>query len=156
MQRTETITILQYIAAIDNREITEPRIDAWHEAIGHLDYELTRQAVVLCRQDATITYLEPKHIVAKYGVLRERQETDKRRETALEAKHEATRPKPAPKCVHDLNVAVCNPCSTWLWRNHKANHANAPEGDPECMRIIREKEIPLQWERTGAFANPKR
>jgi hypothetical protein len=53
------------MAAIDNRKPSPEAIAAWHEIIGHLSYDVAREALVLARRDESIGWLEPRHIIAK-------------------------------------------------------------------------------------------
>lgn len=64
MQASQTSELLAELAAIDNREVTTLTVEAWHEVIGHLDHTVARRALVKARQNLTIDYVEPKHILA--------------------------------------------------------------------------------------------
>lgn len=63
MNLNETKAILKQVAVIDNRKLDEAVALAWHAIIGQMDFEVAKQALVLARQDASIGYLEPKHLV---------------------------------------------------------------------------------------------
>ncbi len=65
MNVAEARSLLEEVSAIDNRKLSTELVTAWHKIIGHVDYKVAERALVLARRDATITYLEPKHIVAK-------------------------------------------------------------------------------------------
>lgn len=105
MNLNETKAILKDIALLDNRKLDEAIALAWHSVIGHMNYEVAKQALILARQDATISYLEPKHIVA-WG---------------KEASHRISRdqaPEPAPVgtpeplCrAHSVTITACKPCT---------------------------------------------
>lgn len=64
MQASQTSDLLAELAAVDNREVTQLTVEAWHEVIGHLEYAVARRALVKARQNITIDYVEPKHILA--------------------------------------------------------------------------------------------
>tara|TARA_R110000764_G_scaffold171459_1_gene258317 strand:+ start:74 stop:520 length:447 start_codon:yes stop_codon:yes gene_type:complete len=104
MNLNETKMLLKEISSVDNRKLDESLAVAWQAIIGHLEFEMAKSALILARQDSTINYLEPRHIVA----------------WAKEAKHRATRntpegPKdfqtsPEPLCIHDIKIMSCNAC----------------------------------------------
>lgn len=156
MNKNECKQILEFIAAVDNRELTIAKLDAWFEVIGWLAFDVARQAVVLARQDSSIGWLEPKHVLAKAARVSEMADTEARRERSLREEQTPRQLTDPPKCAHDKNVVMCRPCTTWLWRNHKANHPGADIGDRACFELVTRRQIPAEWEATGAFANPKR
>jgi hypothetical protein len=104
MNLNETKMLLKEIAVVDNRKLDEALALAWHAIINHLDFETAKESLVLARRDATINYLEPRHIVA----------------WAKEAKHRSTRnavDQPTdfetalePLCIHSIKVMSCNAC----------------------------------------------
>ena len=104
MNLNETKMLLKEIAAVDNRKLDESLAVAWQAIIGHLDFETAKSALVLARQDATVNYLEPRHIVS----------------WSKEAKHRATKnttdqpenadSSPEPLCIHSMKIMSCNPC----------------------------------------------
>jgi hypothetical protein len=104
MNLNETKMLLKEIAVLDNRRLDETMASAWQSVIGHLEFETAKAALILARQDATINYLEPRHIVS----------------WAKEARHRATKnvndePAPAnvapePICIHQIKVMSCTDC----------------------------------------------
>ena len=104
MNLNETKMLLKEIAVVDNRKLDEALALAWHAIINHLDFETAKESLVLARRDATINYLEPRHIVA----------------WAKEAKHRSTRnaveepadfeTTPEPLCIHSIKLMSCNAC----------------------------------------------
>jgi hypothetical protein len=78
MNLNETKMLLKEISSVDNRKLDESLAVAWQAIIGHLEFEMAKSALILARQDSTINYLEPRHIVA----------------WAKEAKHRSTRNTP--------------------------------------------------------------
>ena len=63
MSHEQVAQILAYAAVVDNRQVDEITIAAWHKIIGHLRYDDAIQAVTLHRRESP-AYLEPAHIVA--------------------------------------------------------------------------------------------
>jgi hypothetical protein len=104
MNLNETKMLLKEIAVLDNRRLDEPMAAAWQSVIGHLEFETARAALILARQDATINYLEPRHIVS----------------WSKEARHRATKNinneptvanvAPEPICIHQIKVMSCTDC----------------------------------------------
>ena len=109
MNNQESAQIVDFVSAADGRTVTEQTYGAWHIVIGHLNFELARQAAVMALQDESIRWTEPKHILGKAGRLLEVAEHDKRRELAL------TRVEPPvgaemPVCIHGVGLLYCGPC----------------------------------------------
>ena len=107
MKKTDTATVLEFLSLTDNRKITEDRILAWHDAIGHLDFEIARSAVTEAVRDDSISWVEPKHILAKARLVLERLEVEKRREQPLP---ERKLGDAMPVCEHGLGLLYCLPC----------------------------------------------
>jgi len=57
--------ILEEVSVIDNRKLSNELVAAWHKIIGHLDYSVAERALLLARRDPNVSYLEPKHLIAK-------------------------------------------------------------------------------------------
>lgn len=105
MNLNETKAILKDIALLDNRKLDEAIALAWHSVIGYMNYEVAKQALILARQDASIGYLEPKHLVAWGKEASHRQQRDA-------APEEPTVGTPEPICkAHDLPINQCKPCT---------------------------------------------
>jgi hypothetical protein len=106
MQLTETKEIIRQVALVDNRKVSTDTIEAWHNIIGRIPFDIAQEALKLAQQDASIKYLEPRHIVA----------------WAKEAAFRLDRHKPKapqqefvkveqPNCrAHGLPVLSCRPC----------------------------------------------
>jgi len=109
MQPEETKQIVDFISAADSRNVTEQTYGAWHLVIGHLTFEIARQAAVMALQDEAIRWTEPKHILGKAGRLLEVAEQDKRRQLALTREEPATGAE-MPTCVHGKGLLYCDPC----------------------------------------------
>lgn len=109
MNLQETNKIVEAVAAIDNRQVTVERVKAWHEVLAKFDYWECREALIECRQDAGINYLEPKHIIAKVMTVRERKEQELRRERA-QTEAAPIVSTPMPTCKHGRGLLTCDPC----------------------------------------------
>jgi hypothetical protein len=65
MQKLETERLVRKLAVLDNRTVNDGVVDAWHELVGHLTYTVAELALRKARQDVTINWVEPKHVLAK-------------------------------------------------------------------------------------------
>lgn len=63
MNIQETNQLLIRIQVIDNRQVGDSTVIAWHELVGDLDYGLAVEAVKLHQREST-AYLTPAHIRA--------------------------------------------------------------------------------------------
>lgn len=104
MLKTETKQLLDQIAVIDNRRITPEVIEAWHEIVGVIPFDIAKEALLLARKDSTINWLEPRHLVAwaKEAALK----NNRAMPVDLLVKDSA----PPPLCEHDKPIARCMPC----------------------------------------------
>lgn len=105
MTLSETKALLDSIAALDNRKVTAESLNAWHEVIGQLPFEIAKEALKLAQQDSTIKYLEPRHIFgwAKEAAFR----LDR---TKPNEQVQNLRGTPEPSCKHGIKVNSCKPC----------------------------------------------
>lgn len=109
MKTTETQEILRQVAAVDNRKVTPETLEAWHNIIGRIPFDIAKEALKLAQQDATIKYLEPRHIVgwAKEAAFRlDRQKPKQDSEEFVKVDQ--------PTCKHQIPVMRCNPCCRQL------------------------------------------
>ena len=107
MNLSEAKSLLDEVAAIDNRKLSPELVTAWHKVIGHVDYRVAERALVLARRDPAIQYLEPKHIVAKTrdAIIELNAE---QREEGPEASWKS---EPVPVCRHHgEKITKCQPC----------------------------------------------
>jgi hypothetical protein len=63
MNISETSKILDKVSAIDNRKVTPQTLEAWHDIIGRVPFDIATEALKLAQQDASVKYLEPRHIM---------------------------------------------------------------------------------------------
>ena len=109
MNSEETKQILDFVAAADGRNVTAQTYGAWHLVIGHLGFDITRNATLMALQDTDIRWVEPKHILAKVAKLVAAKEADERRERALTAQVE-NQGSAMPNCKHGKGLLYCDPC----------------------------------------------
>jgi hypothetical protein len=109
MRLSDVTQILHYLAIVDNRNVSDSAAEVWHEIIGHLDFETAKEASLLARQDPAISWIEPRHILAKARQVKETQLTNQRRETAQTLPSEKPG-QPMPKCKHGRGLLYCGPC----------------------------------------------
>jgi hypothetical protein len=114
MNKTDTERLVRKAAVLDNRVVNDAVIDAWHEIVGDLSYRVAERSLLKARQDPSVTYLEPKHILAKVrDVIAEfnAEERDLARQAELEG-----RADPEPLCsAHGTRITTCQPCYTRLY-----------------------------------------
>lgn len=84
MTPEDTKKILAKAALVDNRMVDLAGITAWHEIIGHLDFDEALEAVTRFRQTST-DYLMPAHVIAVARRIHSERSTDIARTRALEA-----------------------------------------------------------------------
>lgn len=109
MIKRDTERLVRKVAVLDNRVVNEAVIDAWHEVVGHIAYEVAERALVKARQDPNVPYLEPRHVLAKC------------REAIMELNDEHRTPEerwhsdPEPVCrPHSVNITKCVECCSVL------------------------------------------
>lgn len=105
MKTTETQEILRQVAVVDNRKVTPETLEAWHNIIGRIPFDIAKEALRLAQQDATIKYLEPRHIVGWAKEAAFRLDRDKPKQEA-----EVFVKVDQPTCKHQIPVMSCNPC----------------------------------------------
>jgi hypothetical protein len=108
MKLTETIELLKLISAIDNRKVNDEVSQAWHQILGQIPFDIAKEALKLAQQDATIKYLEPRHIFAWAKEAAFRLDRNK----VVQA--ENLRGVPEPFCKHDKKVLSCKDCCRGL------------------------------------------
>ena len=106
MNLNETKAILKEVAVIDNRKLDEAVALAWHAIIGQMSFEVAKHALVLARQDASIGYLEPKHIV-QWG--KEASHRLNRNTAPEDIKQEGIAREPLCK-AHNTKILSCDEC----------------------------------------------
>ena len=90
MEKSETAKILAKAALIDNRRIDRETVEAWHEVIGHVPYDIAMAALTIHRRSSS-EYLLPAHIISNLRKAREVHAIETNRMRALDP------PKPEPR-----------------------------------------------------------
>lgn len=109
MTKTELKDLMDYLSAIDNRQITPEKLQVWFDLIGYLDFEDAKQAVIEAQRDTSISYVEAKHVIAYASRIKERRKTEENRERALNP-GETKVGTPHPICAHGKRLLTCDPC----------------------------------------------
>jgi len=106
MDNSEVSALLTLAATVDNRIIDPLVVQGWHDAIGHLDFELARRALALHRAES-IAYLVPGHITA--CAKRIRHDDAIARQRALERSNPGDNFAPAPANLDAMAAAWDDP-----------------------------------------------
>lgn len=93
MDKVETAELLTVASATDGRRVTDITVAAWYEVTRHLDYEVAREALRRAKADASISFIEPKHILSYAKIVRRDQEREDRRLEQREPEQGAPKPK---------------------------------------------------------------
>lgn len=109
MQKTELKELMDYISAIDNREVTQDKMRAWYDILGYLPFDVAKESVVLAQRDPAIKYVEPRHIIAFAARVKDSRLADERRQQAGVEKPTHTFSR-MPKCKHGIGLLTCDPC----------------------------------------------
>jgi hypothetical protein len=110
VNQAEVVQIVNLVAAADGRNVNEQTYAAWMLVIGHLGFNLAKEATLAALKDEAIRWTEPKHVLAKAGRVLEVREQDKRRERAL-TEHEVKKGTPVPICRdHGRSIMQCDVC----------------------------------------------
>lgn len=120
LNKNECLKLLKEIAAVDNRQLSQDTLDAWYKVIGVVPYDIAQQALHLARADERISYLEPKHIIAKSRVAAEEMD---RAERLANPAPEPDKGVPCPQCIHSVCIADCRECQKRLAAYHKTHEA---------------------------------
>lgn len=109
MEKTKIADLMEYLSLLDGRQVTPEKIAAWNEVIGFLDYPEAKTALIEATRDASIRFVEPKHVVAIALSNREKHKTEKQKQE-LRNKDEKWVGVPQPKCAHGIGLLTCDPC----------------------------------------------
>jgi hypothetical protein len=138
MKNTESASILDLIAGADNRTVTEQTYGAWFIALEPFAFDIALEAAILTLRDEKINRLiQPKDIISKIGVVKERMQAEANRARALE-------PEPAenkvsqPVCYdHDLPIMHCKPCLAKTSKlSDRTGGTDSPEFHKEFFNLI--------------------
>lgn len=110
MTKTELKELMEYLAAIDNRQLTPEKMRGWFDIIGYLDFNVAKQALIEAQRDPAISYVEPKHIIAYSRKVKDDMKTEQRRAQAVEVTDYKISASNMPKCTHNVGLLFCNEC----------------------------------------------
>ena len=118
MNKVDVAKLMTRASAVDNRIVTEEKVEAWFEVLRSVPYEFAVMAVNDHFKEST-DYLLPAHIVTGARRARDRWERDQRvraaldpgsaRNLALESAA-ADRQQHIPQCEHGISLVRCVPC----------------------------------------------
>lgn len=114
MTKAELKDLMEYLSAIDNRQLTTEKMRGWFDIIGYLDFSVAKQAVIEAQRDPAISYVEPKHIIAYSRKVKEDMKTEQRRAQAIEPDDCTMPASKMPQCVHGKGLVFCNECCRQL------------------------------------------
>lgn len=117
MNITETRSLLESISAIDKRLVDVDTLNAWHGIIGNVPFDIAQEALKLAQSDATIKYLEPRHII---GWAREAAFRLDRQKPKEEPKQYVKAPQPVCR-EHSKPILSCDPCCREISRQTNLN-----------------------------------
>jgi len=107
MTKTELKELMEYLSAIDNRQLTAEKLQVWFDLIGYLDFADAKSAVIEAQRDETISYVEAKHVVAYAHRIKDKKRAEVTRGTSYAQNKTGT---PQPKCVHGVRLLACDSC----------------------------------------------
>lgn len=107
MNKTEITQMLELVSAVDGRKITEITVQAWLMPLQDVPFSDAITALNLCRKDASITWIEPKHIYSKAKELRARRAVEQEAEERRKEPHTGV---PCPHCKHNVAIVKCAEC----------------------------------------------
>lgn len=107
MTKTELKELMEYLAAIDNRQLSPEKLQVWFDLIGYLDFAEAKSAVIEAQRDESISYVEAKHVIAFAMRIKERRKAEQARATTHTEERKWT---PQPKCAHGIGLLTCDPC----------------------------------------------
>ena len=107
MTKTELKELMEYLSAIDNRQLTAEKLQVWFDLIGYLNFDDAKAAVIEAQRDESISYVEAKHVVAFAMRMKEKRKAEEARATTYTEERKWT---PQPKCAHGIPLLTCDPC----------------------------------------------
>jgi hypothetical protein len=109
MTKSELKELMEYLSAIDNRQLTAEKLQVWFDLIGYLDFADAKQAIIEAQRETSISYVEAKHVIAFTARIRERRKTEEQRARATSFQPERVG-DPHPICAHGKRLLTCDPC----------------------------------------------
>jgi hypothetical protein len=107
MTKNELKELMEYLSAIDNRQLSPEKLQVWFDLIGFLDFADAKAAVIEAQRDESISYVEAKHVIAYALRSKERRKAEEVRATSYSEERIGD---PHPICAHGLKLLTCDPC----------------------------------------------
>lgn len=108
MTKTELKELMEYLSAIDNRQLTAEKLQVWFDLIGFLDFPDAKAAVIEAQREESISYVEAKHVIAFANRIKERRKSEELRTKKTDNAERVGDPHPI--CAHGLRLLTCDPC----------------------------------------------
>lgn len=109
MTRADIAKLLEAVRAIDNRKVSPEMVEAWHVILKDMTLEVASEALRLARRDASIEYLEPRHLWGWAKEARMNLQPQDEPDNAPQSMQ--------PKCrQHGEKITECEPCAAELAR----------------------------------------
>jgi hypothetical protein len=109
MTKNELKELMEYLSAIDNRQLTADKLQVWFDLIGYLDFADAKAAVIEAQREQSISYVEAKHVIAYALRIKEKRKTEEQRTRSANF-HENRTGDPHPICAHGKKLLTCDPC----------------------------------------------
>jgi len=107
MTKNELKELMEYLSAIDNRQLSPEKLQVWFDLIGFLDFADAKAAVIEAQRDESISYVEAKHVIAYALRSKERRKAEEVRATSYSEEQIGD---PHPICAHGLKLLTCDSC----------------------------------------------
>jgi hypothetical protein len=107
MTKNELKELMEYLSAIDNRQLSPEKLQVWFDLVGFLDFADAKAAVIEAQRDESISYVEAKHVIAYALRSKERRKAEEVRVTAYSEERIGD---PHPICAHGVKLLTCDPC----------------------------------------------
>jgi hypothetical protein len=109
MTKSELGQLMDYLSAIDNRQISPEKLQVWFDLIGYLDFADAKAAVIEAQREESISYVEAKHVIAFALRIKEKRKSEEQRAQAKNSQPERVG-DPHPICAHGKRLLTCDPC----------------------------------------------
>lgn len=107
MTKNELKELMEYLSAIDNRQLSAEKLQVWFDLIGFLDFPDAKAAVIEAQRDESISYVEAKHVIAFAMRLKDKRKSEEARATP---RREESKGDPHPICAHGKRLLTCDAC----------------------------------------------
>jgi hypothetical protein len=107
MTKNELKELMEYLSAIDNRQLSPEKLQVWFDLVGFLDFADAKAAVIEAQREESISYVEAKHVIAYALRSKERRKAEEVRATSYSEERIGD---PHPICAHGLKLLTCDPC----------------------------------------------